>query len=197
MTKIKPIFIIPGFRHSPKNKAYKEIAKILRREGYYPVLMNIQWRQTTISQNVENFVKKFKKNTSRKKYILGFSFGAMIAFIASTKVSASGVVLCSLSPYFKEDLLKLNKNLLSSISVKRYNDFSNLHCEYIAKQIKVKQIHMLYGAREARSLIKRVTETYDQITSVNKYLIRIKKADHDMGHKRYLDKIHQIAKELN
>ena len=144
MTSKKTVFVIPGFKHKPQNKAYKQIAKMLKSEGYSPILVNIPWRQTTISENTKFFLKKYKKINSRKKYILGFSFGAMIAFVASTKVSVSGLILCSLSPYFKEDLLKVNSALFSSLAAERYQDFSKLHCATLAKQIKAKQILMLY-----------------------------------------------------
>ena len=180
MIKRNPIFIIPGFKHRPTNKAYKEIAKILKSEGYLPILITIPWKQTTISENTEYFLKKYKKVNSKKKYILGFSYGAMIAFIASTKVEVSGLILCSLSPYFKEDISS-----------------SPLHCATLAKQIKAKQILLLYGAKEEKSLRKRVADAYDKISSAHKYLIPILEAEHNIGDRRYLNKIHQIAKELN
>lgn len=188
MRQERIVYIIPGFRQRPQNKAYKEIARVLKRQGYRPILINIPWSKTNILQNTEYFLKEFKKVNSRRKYILGFSFGAMIAFIASTKVSASGLILCSLSPYFKEDLSKADNC---------YQDFSRLHCASLAKQIKAKQILMLYGAKEAKSLIRRATEAFYKISSPDKYLIPIYKTEHDIGNKRYLDKIQQIAKVLN
>lgn len=197
MTKRKTIFIIPGYKHKPKNKAYKAIAKMLKSEGYLPVPVAIPWKQTTISQNCDYFLKKYKKINTKEKYILGFSFGAMIAFIASTKVKVSGLILCSLSPYFKEDLSKINYNRISPLMTERYQDFLRLNCATLAKQIKAKQILMLYGSKEVRSLKKRVFDAFDQIPSVNKYLFPIKNAEHDIADRRYLNKIHQIARELN
>ncbi|RJQ36944.1 hypothetical protein C4559_04405 [Candidatus Microgenomates bacterium] len=193
----KIIYIIPGYRHKPANKAYKEIAKILKNEGYSPVLINISWKQTTISENTRYFLKEYKKINSRKKYILGFSYGAMIAFLASTKVAVSGLILCSLSPYFKEDFAKTKNKLISSITVNRYEDFLSLESTTLVKQIKAKKILLLYGVKEAKPLIKRVNETYDQILSLNKYLIPIKETDHNIGDRRYLNTIHQVAKGLN
>ncbi|MCL5410519.1 MAG: hypothetical protein M1324_01540 [Patescibacteria group bacterium] len=193
----RPIFIIPGYKHKPKNKAYKEIARILKNEGYNPVPVNIPWQKRTISQNTEYFLKRYKKINSRKKYILGFSFGAMIAFIASTKVNVSGLILCSLSPYFKEDLSYLNESWESPIMIKRYEDFSSLECTNLSTMTKAKQISMLYGAKEEKLLIKRARRAYNQITSKNKHLIPVSEAGHDLGNKRYLYAIHQIAKQLN
>ncbi len=180
MVEQKIVFIIPGYKHKPSHKAYTHLAKILENEGYQPILVPIPWESTTISENATYFLKEYKKIKAKKKYILGFSFGAMIAFIAATKVRASGVILCSLSPYFKEDV-----------------SFSQLRCATLAKQIKAEQIHLLYGKNEARSVIRRVSETYRQISVTQKYLIPIKDTEHDIGNRRYLHTIAQIARVLH
>lgn len=193
----KTIFIIPGYRHKTTNKAYKEIAKILKKEGHSPILIKIPWRKTTISENTEYFLKKYRKTNTRKNYVLGFSFGAMIAFLASTKVNVSGLILCSLSPYFQEDLPKMKRRLLSPLVTKRYQDFTGLHCATLARKIRAKQIHLLYGTKEDKSLKKRIFDTYRQIPSAQKYLVSVKKTEHDLASRRYLDKIYQVVLELN
>lgn len=189
MSVKKTIFIIPGYRHKPTGKAYKEIATFLKTEGYTPILVHINWKQTTISQNTEYFLKQYKKIQRKKKYILGFSFGAMIAFLASTKVEVSGLILCSLSPYFTEDLQKVSDN-------PRYRDFTKLHCAALAKQIKAEQILMLYGSREEKSLIRRVRQAFADIESSQKYLLPVKATDHTIGNRRYLQTIHLAAKVM-
>lgn len=191
----KAVFIIPGFRQKPTNRAYKEIKRILKSEGYFPILVNVPWKGSTISENTKFFLKVYKKIKARKKYVFGFSYGAMIAFIASTKVGASGLILCSLSPYFKEDISKMRKKV-SSLFARRYQNFSKLHCESLAKKIKAKKIFMLYGTKEARSLIRRTKDAFGQISSYQKYLIPILKTDHEIGSRRYLTTIHQAAREL-
>ena len=186
----RTIFIIPGYRQGPSNKAYREIIAILENEGYNSIPVTIPWKKTTISENTKYFLKEYNKIQRKKKYILGFSFGAMIALLASTKVTTSGVVLCSLSPYFKEDLKKIKNTM-------RHQDFSKLKSATLAKKIKAEQILMLYGSREARQLIKRVKETYHQIPSLKKKLLPIKQTDHNIGSRKYLQTIHQAAQELN
>jgi len=193
----KIIYIIPGFKHKPKNKAYQEIASLLKKDGYIPVPVYIPWKQTTISENTQYFLKQFKKRKGKKKYILGFSFGAMIAFLASTKVQVSGLILCSLSPYFKEDLIKSRKTRRNSITKKRYLDFLSLRSLHLARQIKARQTLMLYGKKEAKPLIRRVTRAYRYIPSKHKHLIPVKNTEHDIGSKEYLSTIHQAAAELN
>lgn len=195
--KQKAIFIVPGYRHGPKNKAYKKIAHLLKKEGYKPILLNIPWKRTTISQNIDYFLKVYNKISTKKKYILGFSYGAMIAFIASTKINTSGLILCSLSPYFKEDLPRLPASWTSKVMKQRYQDFSRLQCAALAKQVKTKQILMLYGTKEEKSLVKRVNKAFEQIESCEKYLIPIREVEHNIGDKRYLYTIHQAVGELN
>lgn len=143
----KAVFVIPGFRQRPTNKAYKEIKKILKSEGYFPVLIDVPWKGSTISENTDYFLKIYKKIKARKKYVLGFSYGAMIAFIASTKVGSSGLILCSLSPYFKEDIPRLKKKTVSALLAQRYQNFSQLPCRKLAKKVKAKKVLMLYGTK--------------------------------------------------
>lgn len=195
--KKKTIFIIPGFKQKPTHKAYKEIAKVLKSRGHNPILVAIPWKQTTISENIAYFLKEYKKIKMREKYILGFSFGAMIAFIAATKIQTSGLILCSLSPYFKEDVVKKNtKKVTSMLALQRYEDFAQFHSASLAKQVKAKQILMLYGLKEDKALIKRVVTTYDQLLSTQKYLLPIKHTEHTIGDRRYLRTIHQATLEL-
>ncbi len=194
--KRKTIFIVPGYKHKPSNKAYKIITSMLKSDGHRPISVSIPWKQTTISENTEYFLKKYKRIRARNKYILGFSFGAMIAFLASTKVSASGLILCSMSPYFKEDLSKVNSND-SVLRRLRYEDFSKLNSAALAKEIKAKQILMMFGDKEEKSLIKRVTKTYRQLVTPYKRLITVRETDHNIGNKRYLHSIHHIFKTLH
>ncbi len=192
---MKNVFIIPGFGHKSSGKAYKNIAGILKEEGYSPIPVSISWRKNTIRQSAEYFLKKYKlfltkKSKRQKNYILGFSYGAIIAFIAATKIQVDGLILCSLSPFFKEDLPK-------KISKKRLKEFFlETNCYDLISQIKTKQVHMLYGINEAKPLIKRVNETFNHIQSPRKYLTAISKTEHNIGDKRYLYQIYKTAQIL-
>ena len=196
MIQEKVIFVIPGFRQSIKSKAYIQLAKVLRSEGYTPKLVSISWKNSTITQNTEYFLKKYKSVKHTHKYILGFSYGAMIAFLAATKVSSKGIVLCSLSPYFRDDVSNVHTSAVSTLTTQRYADFLSLKSEVLAKKIKTKNVLMLYGTQEARSLILRVKNTFEELPSKNKHLISIKKTDHNIGDKKYLHSIQMASKNL-
>src|SRR5688572_27819883 len=112
MSSRKTIFIIPGYRHGPTNKAYQSLAQILKSEGYEPIVVAIPWKKSTISENTQHFLKTYNKTKAGKKYVMGFSYGAMIAFIAATKVDVEGLILCSLSPFFSEDVFHKKQRVL-------------------------------------------------------------------------------------
>jgi esterase/lipase len=188
----KTIFVIPGFRHTPKQKAYKTIAKMLRKQGFCPIVVPISWRDTTISENTVSFLKQYKKVRREEKYILGFSFGAMIALLAATKVKTHGLILCSLSPYFQEDKIIWNPTL----GTKRYEDFSKLAATRLARSVKAGKTLFLYGEKEATPLINRVYETYALIPSTKKYLLPLQKTDHDITALPYLSGIYHATSYL-
>ncbi len=197
MSDQKIVYIIPGFRQHPTQKAYRELTKLLKHEGYRPVPVRISWKETTLSENTAYFLRQFNKNQAKKKYILGFSFGAIIAFLASTKVRSSGLILCSLSPYFKEDLVKARASSMSSITTRRFDDLSQLRCSSLAKQIKAKQTLLLYGTKEAKPLIDRVLKAYRHIASPRKSLVRVIETEHDISDTRYLQTIQRAARTLH
>lgn len=204
MKEKKLTFIIPGFRHTPTSKAYKKVASILKAAGHKPISIKIPWKERTISENTSYFLDQYKrkmttkgqKTKKQKTYFLGFSFGAMIAFLASTKVKVDGLILCSLSPYFKEDLPKTKRHLRSTLQESRYEDFAQLRCSKLTKKIKAKKILMLYGSKESKPLIRRVMKTYKQITSKRKYLLSIQDAEHDINNAQYLRTIHHITTQF-
>jgi esterase/lipase len=202
MSQKKIVFIIPGFGHQPTNRAYKEIANMLKKDGYTPVSVKIPWKESTISDNIVHFINTYKrivtaKKTPRKKiYILGFSYGAMIAFIASTKLKVDGLILCSLSPFFKEDISKIEFKKISTLEINRYKDFVQYSSKKLATETSAKKVFMLYGAEESVPLIHRVTKTYNEMSSPYKYLLPIGKTEHDIGNKQYLHTIQNVTSYL-
>lgn len=196
MAPKKTIFIIPGFRQKASQHAYKSLAQMLKKEGFSPIPVNISWKQRTVSENTDEFLKQFKQVRRKEKYILGFSYGAMIAFLAATKVKTSGIILCSLSPYFKEDLFKKYPGVRADITKMQYKDFLNLPCSILAKKVRTKHVSMLYGDKESKLVISRVTQTFKLINAKQKYLLPVKKSEHNIADKRYQHTINFAAQQL-
>lgn len=195
MNRIKIVFIIPGFRHKISQKGYIDLKQKLKKDGYIVVPVAIPWRDSTITDNAEHFLKIFEKSLAKFKsfekevYLLGFSYGAMIAFLAATKISVTGLILCSLSPFFKEDLPKKLPKNISVLQEKRYSAFAKLPVAKLAKKIKAKDVMMLYGEKESVRLIARTKSAFRAIASRKKYLFEIQNTDHNIADTKYISAI--------
>lgn len=58
---------------------------------------------------LEEYRRQLKHKENDEVYLFGFSLGAMLAFIIAKEVNAKKLILCSLSPFFKEDLKFIKK----------------------------------------------------------------------------------------
>lgn len=187
-------FIIPGFTHSSKNKEYLKIANSFERKNIVPIFVSIPWSHATLSGNISYFKKIYQETRAEKKYIFGFSFGAMIAFIASSQEKPTAQILCSLSPYFQEDLPKIEKSWRKIIGLHRYEDFKQYNAKKIAQQTSVKTF-LLYGTEEVKQLIGRNKNTFE-VLRTSKKLIPVAGAKHDIGNAKYLAAIQSVISSL-
>lgn len=195
MRQAKVVFIIPGFRHKIGQKAYRLLKQRLKNEGFIVAPIAVPWKGSTIADNTEFFLKKYNeklaklKISSKNVYFLGFSYGALIAFLAATKISVKGLVLCSLSPFFKEDLPKTLPKNISGLEEKRFAEFAKLRVKTLTKKIKAKSVCVLYGENESKRVIKRSKSTFSSLLSKKKYLFSVQKTDHTISDKKYINAI--------
>ena len=180
------LFIIPGFRQSIKSDQYKKLSNTLGKK-YNTVLVPITWNRRVMSDYVNealNFITNYHK-TSESFDVLGFSFGAMIAFITAPALSPRRLFLCSLSPYFKEDIPIIRNRWKRNIGGRRVSDFENFNFQKIVPTIKSKTI-IFVGSQE---LIK-YPILANRIKFANKFiknsqLITIDNVGHDIGSEQY------------
>jgi esterase/lipase len=189
---MKRIFVIPGFKESPKDKTYSDLTKILKEKNLEPFIVDIKWNYQTFNQWLKQFLDFYNENKGRENIIFGFSFGAIIALGAAAKVNPKLLLLCSMSPSFSEDIPKFKKTWLEAIGNKRVENFKKLSFEKLAKEIKCKTILTL-GEKEAKKYPmqeKRILEAHKKIA--NNSLIRIPNTHHNIGQKEYLETIEKI-----
>lgn len=86
---MKTIYVIPGLGESFKEARYKKLAKALRDSGHRVIEVNPNWHDplTTLVFPV-----------TKASVVVGFSFGAVLAYLIAKKYPCKKVVLCSLSP---------------------------------------------------------------------------------------------------
>ena len=193
----KIVYIIPGFEDSGKKKIYQKIAKIFSFNEIEPVIVNIKWNSKAeykaMSSYVNQFLKKYKRKKNYEIYLFGFSFGAMIAFISSARIKAKTTVLCSLSPFFKEDIEKFKRIYLKRIeklTLKKNKDFS---FNKISKSYRCKTF-ILVGSKEHKEVISRAKEAHKKIK--NSKLIIIKGAKHSLSKKEYFKGIKKLINQI-
>lgn len=185
------VFIIPGYGCSADETEFKLIGKMFIKKGIEPIYVNIPWKRTTISQNVEYFLENYAHVDAQEKYILGHSFGAVIAFIASTKMVINLQILCSLSPYFAEDIPKKSWKLI--IGKKRSNDLLNISSAELVHKTTTKTF-MIMGSKEHPILQSCVHRIYDSL-SIEKQLLIVQGAKHDIANEKYLEAIKVIIED--
>lgn len=86
---MKTIYFIPGLGEKCNLVRYKKLAQALQKKGYVVHPINPNWYRP-LSENVFP-VKK-------EDIIIGFSFGAVIAYLIAKKYPCKKVILASLSP---------------------------------------------------------------------------------------------------
>ncbi|PIR45695.1 MAG: hypothetical protein COV09_00055 [Candidatus Vogelbacteria bacterium CG10_big_fil_rev_8_21_14_0_10_50_13] len=181
-------YIIPGFKEDARSKDYYKIMESLRKRGINPVPVTITWERRTMTDYINEFMKQHKGSGN---YILGFSFGAMISLICSRDTRPRTQILCSLSPYFKEDLPFLKKSWKSMIGKKRLNDLKNHSFKKAAKTSNCKTI-LTVG--EEGNITRKVNEAGRKIK--NSRVITIKGTGHDISSKEYNSALEKIIKGL-
>ncbi len=85
----KNIYLIPALGETCDELPYKKLSAGLEKKGYNVILVNPDWYEPITGQI-------FPVEKSAK--IIGFSFGALIAYLTAKKYPCEKVILASLSP---------------------------------------------------------------------------------------------------
>lgn len=175
------VYIIPGFGERTTSTTYRNVAMSFAKQKIRPVFISIQWKYKTMTDYVNQFVKQVH-DPNQESYLFGFSFGAMIAMLATPRLKTRKLFLCSLSPFFKEDLPGLSIASRASIGAKRLIDFSSYSFYAIAQKIDC-QTFLFVGENELPSVINRAKIAHEKIKD-SRFKI-ITECDHDIHHPNY------------
>lgn len=198
----KVVYVIPAYSESTKYKRYKKILPLFMSRGFEVIPVKIKWKNNTMTDYVNQFLKNYKPK--KDSYLFGFSFGAMITLISARKVKPKMLILCSLSPYFKEDLPAVKqifgKPLKKYFKKRDFEDLEKYSFNKIAKNVKCETI-LIAGDREV--VIRRknypiVLNRSKEAKKKIKYskLVVVKNGKHDISQKVYLNAIKKILYKL-
>lgn len=193
----KVIYSIPGGMEQTTMKRYRGALKFFRAHGFRVVPVHISWKRHVMTDYVLEFFQQYNQHRPQDEvYLFGFSFGAMISFIASSRLAAqkksstltrpTAQFLCSLSPFFKEDLPFIKKWWKNLLGIRRYNDFQSFSCTAIAQRIQCKTI-LFAGTREGPEVERTARRAHQHIK--HSTLFMIDGARHDISQDVYAQAI--------
>ena len=185
----RAVYIIPGLGESTKKSVYRKISGLFRDKDIEPIPVDISWKYRTMSDYVEQFRKRYQENFEREVYLFGFSFGAMICFISSIKIKPRMQFLCSLSPYFREDLRDLPSLSRKYFGKKIIKDLGGYSFNGIAKKVE-SEVVILVGSEEHKICLRRAREANKRLK--NSKLKIIEGVEHDISQEKYLGSLEEI-----
>jgi hypothetical protein len=182
----KVAFIIPGFFQYTIDTGYREVVNAYKKKGFRTVFVNINWAYHGIFDYLEDFKKIYLAKKGEYKEVFGFSYGAMIALMSAEFLKPDMLSLCSLTPYFKEDLKYIPLKEKASILNRRWNDIEKCEFDKIVKDIRI-PTSIFYGENEQEFVIRRAKIASNKLT--NSKLFEIKNAGHDIANKYYYNAV--------
>ncbi len=147
-----------------------------------------------MSDYVEEFLKKYEESSADKIYFFGFSFGAYIALVASSRVRVDAQILCSISPYFIEDIPYLKSSWKKLFGKNRIKDFKKFKSSDIASNVNT-DTFMLYGDNEVSMVKTRALDIHKSL-KCDKHVVSVTDARHDLESGKYLREIERIIRSL-
>lgn len=183
------VFILTGFKQKKDNSQFKWMKPFFTKLGYEVKVFAADWNYHVMSDYLADFKKYYEANKGKKNYILGFSYGAMIAFLTAKETQPEKLYLCSLSPYFKEDMKKLRPDWQRKIGTRRIVDLKNHSFNRTVKEIKVPTV-VLYGEAEGEKFpsLKKRCEAAHAALGKSKIIV-VPEAPHKPDHPEYITSI--------
>ena len=187
---MKTVLFVPGSGEDMNSRDYAATIQAIENKGYKVRFVDIQWSRRTIEQWVSEFNLVYAEYDPKDTILAGFSFGAMIAYMAAVERNPSQLWLFSLSPYFIEDIESsgMKQSWLNNIGHRREAAFRKLRFADLQKKINSKTL-FFYGDLE---LPKWPDISYRElpIEKSTDAVIKIAKAvGHDVAHENYIQAI--------
>lgn len=181
----KVFFIIPGFKSQVTDDVYTWLVSHLTMLGYAVKGVPVNWGYKTVTQNAAEFLNYFNQHKSNHNYILGFSYGAVIALLTAENTECDALYLCSLSPDFKEDIDMIPPWLKTYIGINRYTDISTRSGVALAKKL-VTPTTVFYGETEGGEFPQLKVRCEETVRyTKNAKLVVVKNARHDISEPEY------------
>lgn len=194
----KAAFILGGFKLeiNPDDQLYVDYSELFAELGYEPMVPNLDWRRKNHSTYLKEFTKYYEENKLENNLIIGNSFGAAIAYMGAPQLKPDNLLLCSLSPFFKEDIGNFSESrAISHFGNFRVKDFNSYSAHDIASKIESDTV-FFFGSKERggmQHLVDRVIDSHEHMPSSK--LVEIVGAGHRMREEEYLNGVSKWCDE--
>ena len=148
------IYLIPGLGEHCGLLRYKKLTEVLKKDGYQVVCVNPDWY---------NLVSKQVFSVEKDAIVVGFSFGAILAYLIVKKYPCKKVIFASISPIHTFSFKELEKDFRKDITPKLGKELAQTRGTELAKDIKKIKIYLkelktpfvtLAGENEEKVMLK-------------------------------------------
>lgn len=188
--RTETVLFAPGFQEGMTSRDYAAVLKIVEDKGYKTQFVPIDWQRKTINQWVAQFEAAYHQHAPERTILAGFSFGAMTAFVTAARRNPAALWLCSLSPYFAEDMRKKDQagSWAKFIGTRRAEAFKKLQFDALAAQIACRSI-LFVGEQEWLDTRKRAEVAHTALAG--SHMVVVPDAAHDITAPPYMSAIAQ------
>ncbi len=151
---MKTVLFVPGFMEDYASRDYETLLADIESKGYRAQFVSIAWRRTVIDDWVGELHEVYGTHNPKHTVLAGFSFGALVALLAASQRQPAALWLCSLSPFFAEDMPDLKVAWMHDIGERRAARFRKLSFSAIVPKVGC-PILLAGGANEVPPVAKR------------------------------------------
>lgn len=196
---MKTVLFVPGFKEHITSRDYTSTIDAIKKSGYIVEFVDINWDKTTIDNWLATLEERYLQYNPSDVILAGFSFGAMTAYVAAARRVPSELWLCSLSPYFHEDIQSehMKKSWLSYIGHRRVAAFDKLIFRSLAAKIRCKTL-IFAGAIEMNKwpdMKKRTLEAEELLANITLYIVE--HVGHDVADASYTATIQRAISNVD
>lgn len=141
----KTLLVIPGFGESTKEEQYKKLISLAKKDFDKIIEVNPVWNHRTVTHWYQDVLKSLSGVNPENITAVGFSLGAYILILLSEHMNFNKTLLCSLSPFFKEQLSKMPEGAQDFFGKRRVKDF---HKHHLPKKTQSSQTIFLFGTED-------------------------------------------------
>lgn len=183
---MKTVLLVPGFGETLEDRDYVSVIDAIASKHYKVQFVPIQWKRKTLMDWVAELAEVYTQYDPANTVLAGFSYGAMTAFVAASKLVPAELWLFSLSPYFTEDLKSAKLVWLHQIGKRRSGVFWKTSFNELCKKISC-PTKIFIGSLEAKkypSMKRRFEDAAVKLPDSTPVIVE--KVGHELDHPDYI-----------